>query len=437
MATVPENEVVTGTDERTKPPFLRRVRIRGYKSIAFCDVALQPLTILVGRNASGKSNFIDALAFLRDAMATNIAEATKRHGGWHSILSRFSLSGEISFEMELSLPPASLPTLMVSDEPRLIAEYGVALKEGPSGSPVLSREWFSAGEIDGAGNPRFNATGIYSPDRKNVDFDYQFHHHQIPCSQVPYPHPNHLWIGLFGKPPFRDVSDDLRFSSFYNFIPEAMRRVQPATSGQLLDQHGWNLASVIEATRENDEDVIERIGHYLSVITESVELVGPVKYGEYETVRFRVARDAQSQPLEFDAASMSDGTLRALAALVAAFQIVLPHGHPSLIAIEEPETSLHPAATHALVSALEAATEHTQVLLTTHSGDLLADPKLSPSSVLVVRLRDGQTEIAPVDPASREIIHRELYTLADLHRLGQLNPDEEHLERQASEARED
>jgi hypothetical protein len=81
---------------------------------------------------------------------------------------------------------------------------------------------------------------------------------------------------------------------------------------------------------------------------------------------------------------------------------------------------------------LDAATEHTQVLLTTHSGDLLADPKLSPSSVLVVRMRNGQTEIAPVDPAGREIIRKELYTLADLQRMDQLNPDEEDLERQAA-----
>src|SRR5947209_13311926 len=97
-----------------KPPFLRRVRIQGYKSIAFCDVTLEPLTILVGRNASGKSNFLDALAFVRDAMATNITEATKRHGGWDSILSRTAPNGTISFEMELHQPATSLPSQSAS-----------------------------------------------------------------------------------------------------------------------------------------------------------------------------------------------------------------------------------------------------------------------------------------------------------------------------------
>src|ERR1700722_12351433 len=82
-----------------KRPFLRRVRIRGYKSIAFCDVTLEPLTVLVGRNGAGKSNFLDALAFLRDAMETNVTEAIKRHGGWSSILCRASETRFLEFEV--------------------------------------------------------------------------------------------------------------------------------------------------------------------------------------------------------------------------------------------------------------------------------------------------------------------------------------------------
>ena len=74
MATVTGNEIVADPLPQAKPPFLRRVRIRGYKSIAFCDVTLEPLTILVGRNGSGKSNFLDALAFL-------LPQHEKKQGG--------------------------------------------------------------------------------------------------------------------------------------------------------------------------------------------------------------------------------------------------------------------------------------------------------------------------------------------------------------------
>jgi predicted ATPase len=64
---------------------------------------------------------------------------------------------------------------------------------------------------------------------------------------------------------------------------------------------------------------------------------------------------------------MSDGTLRALAALTAVFQIIPPHGPPSLVAIEEPETGLHPSAMQTLLSAFDEATLRTQMLITTHS----------------------------------------------------------------------
>src|SRR5438445_11940419 len=107
---------------------------------------------------------------------------------------------------------------------------------------------------------------------------------------------------------------------FYNFHPEAVRALQKPNPGWLMEKDGRNLASVIETTRENEEGVIERVGRYLSVITQSVELLDVAKHGEYEWVRFRVARSDQDEPLDFDAASMSDGTLRTLAALVAAFQ---------------------------------------------------------------------------------------------------------------------
>ncbi|HRZ63238.1 MAG TPA: AAA family ATPase, partial [Rubrivivax sp.] len=48
----------------TDSAFIRRVVLRSYKSIAKCDIRLQPLTYLVGQNGAGKSNFLDALHFV-------------------------------------------------------------------------------------------------------------------------------------------------------------------------------------------------------------------------------------------------------------------------------------------------------------------------------------------------------------------------------------
>jgi predicted ATPase len=84
-----------------------------------------------------------------------------------------------------------------------------------------------------------------------------------------------------------------------------------------------------------------------------------------------------------------------------------------------------------LVDALDDATQRTQVLLTTHSADLLSGREVSPGQVLVVRNEGRQTHITPVDPASREIVAKELYSLADLQRMDQLDLDEADLKRQA------
>jgi predicted ATPase len=80
MESESSKEAFETVEDRTEPPFLRRVRIHGYKSIAFCDVRLQPLNLLIERNGAGKSNFLAALAFLPDALLTGVPEAVKCRG---------------------------------------------------------------------------------------------------------------------------------------------------------------------------------------------------------------------------------------------------------------------------------------------------------------------------------------------------------------------
>jgi predicted ATPase len=408
MATAPENEVADDPDERTQPPFLRRVRIHGYKSIAFCDVTLQPLTILVGRNASGKSNFLDALAFLRDILNFGVNEAVKRHGGPEAIVCRQNADRSVLIEIEC-------------------------------GYAVASDSWHATYRIEIVFPKKRPARISHEHLRLTQDkwwVGYTNNNGRVTCAAADDQPQDRLWkvkdrpfLDAYTDSPVPEFSESLETLTVYNFHSDVIRRLQAPNPGWFLERDGSNLASVIETTRENDEEVIERVGRYLSAITRFVELLGVVKYGDYETIRFRVTRN-ERDPLEFDAASMSDGTLRALAALIAAFQIVMPHGHPSLVAIEEPETSLHPAAMRALVDALDEATARTQILLTTHSTELLDNPHVRPENVRVVEIIDGQTVIGPVDEASLEIVRRKLDTLGGLERQNQLELDADDLERQ-------
>jgi predicted ATPase len=399
--------------QKTRPPFLRRVSIRGYKSIAFCDVTLQPLTILVGRNSSGKSNFLDALSFLRDAMVSGVDEAVQLHGGRKAILPRSSRSSVVSFELELSMLYGT-----VNGYKNLPGYYRASIEIPANKNPFVKSERMSFINLQNKNKIAFvrkseqltleGEAGVeilsYSEDELAIDSS-----------------------GLF---PYENVLEGLRFSAFYNFSPEEIRKPQQKTNRRALKRDGRNLAEVIRAIKSSDHDVLGRVQAYLSTIVDEIESFTVARYGEYETVRFLV-RSGGGKTKSFDAASMSDGTLRALAILVAAFD-ARSDELLTVVGIEEPEVALHPAALRALANALDEASGNTQIILTTHSAEILSDRDIQPSQILVVRNRDGQTQITPVDSASREIIQKELYSLADLQRQDLLDLDEADLRRQAA-----
>ena len=123
---------------------------------------------------------------------------------------------------------------------------------------------------------------------------------------------------------------------------------------------------------------------------------------------------------------MSDGTLRAFGVLVALFQGAGgDDAERRLIGIEEPEAALHPAAAGILIDGLRDAAEHSQVLVTSHSPDLLDNDEISVDSIFAVVAEHGESRIGPLDEAGRTALREHLYTAGELLRMDQLNPDPE------------
>jgi predicted ATPase len=84
---------------------LTRVVIRNYKSIAACDLRLGPLSIFVGLNGSGKSNFLDALRFVSEALGFTLDHALRSRGGIHEVRRRSSgHPTHFALRLELRLP---------------------------------------------------------------------------------------------------------------------------------------------------------------------------------------------------------------------------------------------------------------------------------------------------------------------------------------------
>ena len=206
-----------------------------------------------------------------------------------------------------------------------------------------------------------------------------------------------------------------------------MKEVQSPEPGELLRRDGGNIASVVARLDEEDKATKERIKEYLQTIVPDIDDFNRIPLGHRETLEFRQQVKGSKHPWRFYAANMSDGTLRTLGILVAAMQLVNRKERVSLVGIEEPETALHPAASGSLMDSLREAAANTQVLLTTHSPDLLDRFDPDCDTLLVVQANQGSTEIGPADPASLEALKNHLYSAGELLRMDQLQPDREAL----------
>jgi predicted ATPase len=387
-------------------PFLRHARIRNYKSISKCDVALQSLTVLVGRNGAGKSNFLDALRFVSDGLQTSLDHAIKARGGMDSVRRRSTgHPRNFAIELEAILPDWS------------ICQYGFEVASRTKGGFAIKQETLRLRDTAGM------VVAFYKVDEGNLV--------EASESAMPPAVPDRLYlVNASGLPKFRAAFDHFSAMGFYNLNPDVMKELQSPDSGELLHRDGSNISSVVSRLEQDRPQVLARIGTYLTRIVPGISGVSRIALGPKETLEFRHEVEGLEQPLRFYAANVSDGTLRALGILAAVMQLAGRSKPVPVVGIEEPETALHPAAAGALMDALSEAAEHTQVLITSHSGDLLDQVDVERHGLLSVVSRQGKTEIAQIDEASRTAIREHLYTAGDLHRMDQIEPDPEDLRRQ-------
>jgi predicted ATPase len=385
----------------TSSVFLTRVLLRNYKSIGLCDVRLGPITYLVGANGSGKSNFLDALHLVRDALAGSLDNALNERGGLPEVRRRSS-GHPTNFGIRLEFVlPGGLPGYYA---------FNIGALQG-RGYEVQKEE--CSFQFMGAG-------ALFKIERGQL----------IECSEPTFPSVTSDRLALVsasGMTAFRPVFDALTAMGFYNLNPKVMREPQKPQDGRMLKPAGENIVSVIGHLERVAPDRIEEVQRYLQTVVPMVHGFSRKQIGPLETLEFRQDMAGAKHPWQFLAQNMSDGTLRALGVLTALFQGNRDHA-PVLIGIEEPETALHPAASAALRGALAQAATCSQVIVTSHSPELLDERDIPPEQLLAVVSEGGETKIAPLDSASRRMMRDRLFSAGELLRMNQLAPDEAYLE---------
>jgi len=233
-------------------------------------------------------------------------------------------------------------------------------------------------------------------------------------------------VNASGLPEFRPLYEALSSMGFYNLNPDEIRDLQSPDAGELLARDGSNIASVLGQLESRSPEIKQRVEEYLSKVVPGVQGVAAMAIGSKETLEFRQQAEGSKKPWRFLAANMSDGTLRALGVLVALFQSTNGHRpRVPLVGIEEPEVALHPAAAGVLLDALREASTTTQVIVTSHSPELLDDDRIPSDAILAVMADQGLTRIGPLDEVGKSALRDRLYTPGELLRLNQLTPDPE------------
>lgn len=351
---------------------LRELRVSGYRSLRAVTLELSPLTVVVGANGAGKTNLYQSLQLLQAAASGTLAQSLAAQGGLPSALwagprrkqeqSRVEVRvdlEDLAYELQVGqVPPQSgesgdLPSLFQRDpdvkEERLFVErHVVAERKGPGG---FSRD----------------------ADGKRVQFPFQLWGGESMLSQVIEPQRFPLLAEMRAR-----LSRWRFYHSFRTDADAAARQPQVGVRTPALAHDGRDLAAALATIAEIGDGALMRKFAAEAFSGAALELSG--NEGRFS---FALRMPGLMRPLA--PAELSDGMLRFLYLLAA----LLSPRPPPLLALNEPETSLHPDMIAPLAGLIDAAARRGQVFLVTHSEKLAA--ALDGATVRTAQLVGGAT----------------------------------------------
>ena len=349
---------------------LTHLKVTGFKAVKDSgSVALDKLTLFIGRNGSGKSSFIEALQWLQEATNEGLLAATdERFGSFDDLCNRRST--EIGLNMTLDSGPREV-------------RYELGVRPADE-RPIVSKEVCREGRTSGtattiqsrklsSGRMTRSITGG-NPVR---DGD------MLALAQV---------TGTDARGALR-LLQYLRSAVFLRLSPTAMAqrgRLRKAR-GPMLDEEGRYLASLLQDMTPSQR---EWVGAQVAIIIHGIEGVDVVEQGElgYFATRERMKAQGGSKVFQIPSWLLSEGTRR----LTAIFTLLAIQPRPSLIAIEEIENGLDPWTLQFVFQALRQASDQgIQIIVTTHSPFLL--DHVRPDEIIHVTRDKGDTCYTPIE----------------------------------------
>lgn len=334
---------------------IRKITLKNWKNFAQVEAEIRDRVFLVGPNASGKSNFLDAFRFLRDLASTGggFQEAVGRRGGVTAIRC-----------LAARRYPDVAVAVTVEDE-SIQWDYELSFYQDNRGRPVVRRE-----RVLRAGESLVERpTGEDQNDPTRLTQTYL---EQVNVNR-----------------PFRALASFFTSIRYLHIVPQLVREPDRSV-GRANDPFGGDFLDQVAKTQERTQKArLRRIQEALRVAVpqlQEVELYRdargtPHLRGKYQHWRPQGAWQTEEQ--------FSDGTLR----LMGLLWVTMDREGPLLL--EEPELSLHPGIVRVLPQMLARVQRRTgrQILLSTHSPELLRDEGIGLDEVLLLIPQGEGTEI--------------------------------------------
>ncbi len=371
----------------------RRLELTNFLSYKSALVDLGQFVALIGPNASGKSNMVSGIRLLRDIAVYGLPVALARRGGFDQL--RHRSAGRPN-------DPGLRLTFVLDDEQESFYELKLGAVKG--GRYRVKEETASVHRPGGHFTMRSDGTKVEWLDEFRQDGE---------CARLP---------GSFAVPPGQSALSSGGIAGYLVFNAlQAMRTVevspakvadlQEPSSTQEFEPDGSNVVSLYEILSVEDRRALV---DELAAIVPGIVSIEVARLADRQTLRFKQSTESGNR--EFYAKQMSDGTLRALAILLAVRQMPAR----GLLVIEEPEIAIHLGALRTLVELLKAQSDRVQVMITTHSADIV--DALPLEALRVVWNQNDASHIAPVSEHSREPVRLGLITPGELLRSDALDP---------------
>ncbi|MDF0552276.1 AAA family ATPase [Kamptonema sp. UHCC 0994] len=387
--------------------FIHSLRLQNFLSYGSEEeeIELQPLNVLIGPNASGKSNLIEAIGILK-ALPTDLVAPIRQGGGISDFLWKGGKDIPIAkIEAILDYPEGLMPLqyqisfttingqkLEVVDE--IVQDISPIRLEFKPLFYFRDRQGSTVINVKDESN---RERRIRTIRREDILTDQSILSQRKDPEQYPE-------ISYLGKM-FSEISLYRNWQTGKDSV--ARKAQQTDLPEHPLLEDGSNLGLVLNNLQYQlgSRQIIESLKKFYSAAEEiSIKIYGG-------TVQIFIRETGSSQPIP--ATRLSDGALRYLFLMA----LLLDPTPPSVICIEEPEIGLHPDILPTIAEMLIEASQRTQLIVTTHSHALVST--LRPESVLVCEQDERGSHLRRLD-SERLKKWLENYTLGDLWRMGEI-----------------